>query len=174
MREGYSNVRIGMFLEVATTTGAVAGAHLASQLPTSAIAVVFGVVLLASAVLTNRAPAKETGGGVDPLAARLKLVGDYPGPDGRPVAYAARHVPAGIRRLMVAILEDAMYVARKHRHAVTRDKRRLYFRARRWFESEDRTWVFSFLRITEALGIEPELVKRSLRASRRAAELSAS
>ena len=80
----------------------------------------------------------------------------------------------GERRLMVAILEDAMYVARKHRHAVTRDKRRLYFRARRWFESEDRTWVFSFLRITEALGIEPELVKRSLRASRRAAELAAS
>jgi hypothetical protein len=62
----------------------------------------------------------------------------------------------------------------KHRHAVTRDKRRLYFRARRWFESEDRTWVFSFLRITEALGIEPELVKRSLRASRRATELAAS
>jgi hypothetical protein len=90
--------------------------------------------------------------------------------DGTP----ARHVPAGIRRLMVAILEDAMYVVNKHRHAVTRDKRRLYFRARRWFESEDRTWVFSFLRITEALGIEPELVKRSLRASRRATELAAS
>jgi hypothetical protein len=55
---------------------------------------------------------------------------------------------------MVAILEDAICVCRKYRHAATRDKRRLYHRARRWFESDDRSWVFSFLRITEALGIE--------------------
>jgi hypothetical protein len=77
-----------------------------------------------------------------------------------------RHVPAGIRRLMVAILEDAIGVCRKHRYATTRDKRRLYHRARRWFESDDRSWVFSFLRITEALGIEPQVLKRGLRMRR--------
>jgi hypothetical protein len=75
-----------------------------------------------------------------------------------------RHVPAGIRRLMVAILEDAVCVCRRHRNATARDKRRLYHRARRWIESDDRSWVFSFLRITEALGIEPEVLKRGLRA----------
>ena len=74
-----------------------------------------------------------------------------------------RHVPGGVRRLMVAILEDAICVYRKHRRAATRDRRRLHHRARRWFESEDRSSVFSFLRITEALGIEPDLVKRALR-----------
>src|SRR5579863_8017138 len=42
VKEGYSNIRIGMFLEIATTTGALAGAFLASRIPTSALAVIFG------------------------------------------------------------------------------------------------------------------------------------
>ena len=46
VRDGYSNLRIGMFLEVATTLGAVGGAVAASRLPLSLVAVVFGAVLL--------------------------------------------------------------------------------------------------------------------------------
>ena len=42
VREGYSNVRVGMFLEIATTLGAVAGAHLVSVAPVSALAIIFG------------------------------------------------------------------------------------------------------------------------------------
>src|SRR5665213_1076450 len=49
VREGYSNVRIGMFLEVATTFGAVLGAFLATWVPTRSLAVIFGLVLLYSA-----------------------------------------------------------------------------------------------------------------------------
>lgn len=78
-----------------------------------------------------------------------------------------RQVPAGIRRLMVAILDDAICVYRKHQHAVTRDKQRLYHRTRRWFESNDSSFVFSYLRITEALGLEPDLIRRALRPRRR-------
>src|SRR3974390_3437097 len=48
VREGFSNIRAGMFLEIATTLGAVAGAHLTTALPGSALAVLFGVVLLYS------------------------------------------------------------------------------------------------------------------------------
>ena len=36
LREGYSNMRVGMFLEMATTVGAVSGAFLAGYLHTSA------------------------------------------------------------------------------------------------------------------------------------------
>src|SRR5438270_10296203 len=54
VREGYSNVRIGMFLEVATTLGALAGASLAAVVPASIIAVVFGAVLIVSAALAAR------------------------------------------------------------------------------------------------------------------------
>src|SRR5471032_2883712 len=54
VREGYSNVRVGMFLEIATTFGAIFGAFLASRIPTSSLAVIFGLVLLYSAYLSSR------------------------------------------------------------------------------------------------------------------------
>jgi uncharacterized protein len=56
LKEGYSNIRVGMFLEVATTIGAVTGAYLAVSTPTKAIAIIFGVVLLYSAYSANKPP----------------------------------------------------------------------------------------------------------------------
>src|SRR6202451_299041 len=44
VKEGISNIRIGMFLEIATTLGALLGAFLAAKVSTSAIAVIFGAV----------------------------------------------------------------------------------------------------------------------------------
>ncbi len=60
VKEGFSNIRIGMFLEIATTLGAFSGAFLAVWVPTNAIAIVFGVVLLVSAFLSRkpRSPAR--------------------------------------------------------------------------------------------------------------------
>src|SRR5271157_2116377 len=55
VREGISNIRIGMFLEIATTLGALAGATLATHISASAISIVFGLVLLQSAYLQFRA-----------------------------------------------------------------------------------------------------------------------
>src|SRR6266478_2673748 len=49
VREGYSNVRVGMFLEIATTVGALVGAALILHLRVSIISIIFGVVLLYSA-----------------------------------------------------------------------------------------------------------------------------
>ena len=43
VREGFSSVRIGMFLEVATTLGAILGAYLATVVHTQALAIIFGV-----------------------------------------------------------------------------------------------------------------------------------
>src|SRR5260370_31485499 len=51
VKEGFSNIRIGMFLEIATTLGALSGAFLAVWVSTKAIAIVFGVVLVVSAFL---------------------------------------------------------------------------------------------------------------------------
>src|SRR5438132_2628717 len=48
VKEGYTNIRIGMFLEIATTMGALVGAFMAARLPVAAIGVIFGVVLLYS------------------------------------------------------------------------------------------------------------------------------
>ena len=49
VREGFSNIRIGMFLEIATTVGAVFGAFLAGHVSTHALAIIFGLVLIQSA-----------------------------------------------------------------------------------------------------------------------------
>ena len=95
VREGYSNVRIGMVLEIATTVGALGGAALATHLPTNAIAVVFGVALLVSAWLSLR-PRRDpaASGVVDPMAARLRLDSTYPTAAG-PTPYHVRSVGMG-------------------------------------------------------------------------------
>src|SRR6204780_5309436 len=54
VREGLSNIRIGMFLEVATTLGALLGAYLAARTSSHWIAIVFGIVLLYSALASFR------------------------------------------------------------------------------------------------------------------------
>jgi|SRR5688572_14620329 hypothetical protein len=77
-----------------------------------------------------------------------------------------RHLPTGVRKLLVAILDDAINAYRKNAGAVTRDRRRVHLQARRWLMSDDRTWVFSFLRVTEALGIDAHRVRRALRLPR--------
>jgi uncharacterized protein len=95
VREGYTNIRIGMFLEVATTLGAIGGAFLAAHVPASAIAVVFGAVLLVSAYLSGRhQDDSHQDGESDPLATRLRLDGEYPTPEG-PQPYHVRRVPLG-------------------------------------------------------------------------------
>jgi uncharacterized membrane protein YfcA len=102
VREGYTNIRIGMFLETATTVGALAGAFLAGVLPTEAIAVVFGSVLLVSAYLSGRSrPESPDPGPPDPLATRLRLDGAFPTPAG-PQRYHVRHVPLGYAVMLLA------------------------------------------------------------------------
>jgi uncharacterized membrane protein YfcA len=102
VKEGFTSLRIGMFLEVATTLGALGGAFLAARMPTTAIAIVFGVVLLLSAYLSSQPHADHHWGGPpDPVATYLRLDHTYPGPDG-PQAYHVRRVPAGFALMFVA------------------------------------------------------------------------
>ncbi len=95
LREGYSNIRIGMFLEIATTMGAVAGAFLAPHVPASALAILLGLVLLHSAYMSTRQ--RHDGGSAafdDPLARRLKMASTYPCPEGA-CPYEVRRVKSG-------------------------------------------------------------------------------
>src|SRR5579864_3105504 len=73
VREGFSNIRIGMFLEIATTIGALAGAFLTARISTSWIAIIFGLVLLYSAYLSSQLRHEHLDDTPDPLARRLKL-----------------------------------------------------------------------------------------------------
>jgi uncharacterized protein len=97
LKEGFTNMRVGIFLEVATTSGAILGASLTTHLPGPVIEVVFGVVLLVSVflTLTSREPDPALASVDDALARRLRLAGSYPGPEGREVEYCPRRVPLG-------------------------------------------------------------------------------
>ncbi|MGB8580754.1 MAG: sulfite exporter TauE/SafE family protein [Candidatus Sulfotelmatobacter sp.] len=95
VREGISNIRIGMFLEIATTLGAIAGATLATHISTGAVSIVFGVVLIGSATLSWKRPATHASDAFpDALATRLRLNGSFP-EGGNIRKYHVRRVPLG-------------------------------------------------------------------------------
>jgi uncharacterized membrane protein YfcA len=102
VREGFSNIRIGIFLEIATTLGALFGAYLTARVSTPWIGMIFGLVLLYSAWASLRAKGDNTGATKkDPLASKLRLEGSYPGPAGE-ITYSAQHVPAGFGIMFLA------------------------------------------------------------------------
>lgn len=102
LRDGYSNLRIAMFLELATTCGAVVGAFLAGKINGNIIAVVFGLVLIFSA-FSAIGKTDEHVGSVprDKLSCWLKLDGTYP-LDGGNVSYFATRVAPGFVVMFVA------------------------------------------------------------------------
>jgi uncharacterized membrane protein YfcA len=79
VKEGISNIRLGIFLELATTIGAITGAVLASTISTSAIAIIFGIILIFSSIVSflNRTDHIETGSG-GYLASKLRLNNSFP------------------------------------------------------------------------------------------------
>ena len=102
VREGYSNIRVGMFLEIATTCGALAGAALALHLRVSVISVIFGVVLIYSAItsLLQKTDASQDLG-PDKIASWLRMDSTYPTKNGL-TKYHVRNVPAGFGIMFIA------------------------------------------------------------------------
>jgi len=91
VREGFSNIRVGMFLEIATSLGAIGGAYLAGVVTTSFIFIVFGIVLIYSAWLSFQRRHQEEHRSETPnrISKVLKLDGSYPAPDGSQISYCA-------------------------------------------------------------------------------------
>lgn len=96
VKEGFSNIRIGMFLEIATTVGAVIGAFMAGYVGTHAIAIIFGLVLIQAAYQSvfNATPEGAPEVDSDTLGKRLRLGGDYP-VNGERKEYGVRNVRTG-------------------------------------------------------------------------------
>jgi uncharacterized membrane protein YfcA len=82
VREGFSNVRIGLLLEIATTCGAIVGAVVATHTPTAALSTIMGVLLLFSAYSSTRSHPDHPANATDPLARRFRLGGEYPSENG--------------------------------------------------------------------------------------------
>jgi uncharacterized membrane protein YfcA len=102
VREGYSNVRVGMFLEMATTAGALVGTALVLYLHTSVISIIFGLVLIYSALVSFHRGSDSTREDTpDRIATWLRMDSTYPTSKGLQ-KYHVRGVPIGFLLMLVA------------------------------------------------------------------------
>ena len=102
IKKGYANLRLGMFLEVATTIGALIGAFIATHVTVKILSLILAIVLIYSAYLSQRHRPEQTEiMSPDPLAEYLQLNGTYPTPDGV-IPYQVRALPAGFSIMLVA------------------------------------------------------------------------
>jgi uncharacterized membrane protein YfcA len=108
VREGYTNVRVGILLEVGTVIGALIGAALAGITPTNVLAILLGVVLL---VTTYRSLQTRSEHALlttpDKWAARLRLDSTYPTATGKQ-HYSVANVPAGLSLMFLAGILSAL------------------------------------------------------------------
>jgi uncharacterized membrane protein YfcA/uncharacterized membrane protein len=105
VRDRITNMRVGMFLELATTTGAISGAFLAALLAPGILGVIFGIILMISALPTLFKMGEELPGGVknDWLANRLGLASSYPDEHlQREVSYQVTRTPLGLILMYLA------------------------------------------------------------------------
>jgi hypothetical protein len=102
IRQGYTNLRLGMFLEVATTVGAIIGALLATVISIKLLTLILAIVLLYSAYLAQQPRPDEFCDEIDePLGDPLKLSGTCPTPDGL-MTYQANSIPLGFGLMSIA------------------------------------------------------------------------
>jgi len=101
VKEGITNMRLGMFLEIATTSGAITGAVMAKYLPVQYIAILFGVVLIFSAAMSLIKRAEYIERKKSKPAEMLKLNGTYPS-NGEHIAYNVTNVGGGFVMMIFA------------------------------------------------------------------------
>jgi uncharacterized membrane protein YfcA len=101
VKEGITNIRLGMFLEIATTAGAFTGAIIAIYIPTQFIAVLFGLILIFSAIMSLRQKAEQIIHQETWLSKRLKLGGSYPVNDVQ-VEYGVSNIAGGFFMMIFA------------------------------------------------------------------------
>lgn len=107
VREGYSNIRAGMFLEVATTVGATFGAYLVTVIQAGSIAIIFGMVLLFS-IIPFRSGTVRSAENCDRLSQKLRFDSSYPYKGGMRPYYACHIIPGflimGVAGLLSGLL----------------------------------------------------------------------
>lgn len=98
IKDGITNLRVGMFLEISTTIGAITGAFVSGLLSATALYIIFGLLLLYSAFNMIKKVGSEFPTNVkpDPLATKLNLHDSYYDKSLRQtVDYQVANVPAG-------------------------------------------------------------------------------
>ena len=79
-----------------------------------------------------------------------------------PVQFADHDTNQGEKRLMLAVLEEAVATFQRNTHAKTRRGQRLFREAEEWIQSEDVSWTFAFENVCHTLGLDPEYLRGGL------------
>ncbi|AZA77404.1 sulfite exporter TauE/SafE family protein [Chryseobacterium sp. G0186] len=102
VKEGFTNMRIGMFLEIATTAGAIIGALVSGMLNPNTIGIIFASILLLTVVLNLKGkPDHQEPLVKGSLEDKLKLYGTFPD-KGILKSYSARNTVPGFLMMMFA------------------------------------------------------------------------
>src|SRR5438270_5329105 len=108
VREGFTNVRVGILLEVATTTGALVGAALTGVINPNALKILFGLLLAFTTYRSLQPRAEhELLSTPDKWSARFRLDSTYPTKAGEQ-AYSVRNVPGGFALMFAAGILSAL------------------------------------------------------------------
>ncbi|MGC8626448.1 MAG: sulfite exporter TauE/SafE family protein [Acidimicrobiales bacterium] len=111
VRERMTNLRAGMFLEIATTTGAVSGAYLTTVLPSRFLYVFFGLVLAYSSYETfqRRRVSEPLAVSHDRIANYFNLHGSYYDmAEGKEISYKVVNTKLGLGLMYIAGLVSAL------------------------------------------------------------------
>ncbi|GAA4162993.1 sulfite exporter TauE/SafE family protein [Chryseobacterium ginsenosidimutans] len=102
VKEGFTNMRIGMFLEIGTTAGAIIGALVSGMLNPNTIGIIFASILLLTVVLNLKGkPDHQAPVIKGSLEEKLKLYGTFPD-KGVLKSYSARNTVPGFLMMMFA------------------------------------------------------------------------
>ncbi|MCS3532742.1 sulfite exporter TauE/SafE family protein [Chryseobacterium sp. JUb7] len=102
VKEGFTNMRIGMFLEIATTSGAIIGALVSGMLNPNTIGIIFASILLLTVILNLKGkPDHQEPVIKGSLEDKLKLYGTFPD-KGVIKSYSAKNTIPGFLMMMFA------------------------------------------------------------------------
>lgn len=102
VKEGFTNMRIGMFLEIATTAGAIVGALVSGMLNPNTIGIIFASILLLTVILNLKGkPDHQEPVIKGSLEEKLKLYATFPD-KGVLKNYSARNTVPGFLMMMFA------------------------------------------------------------------------
>lgn len=68
----------------------------------------------------------------------------------------------GERRLLLAVLEEAVHTYYKYCQARTRREKQLFGEVQEWFLSQDTHWLYAFENICSHLGFDPDCIRTGL------------